>query len=231
MSSPPAGWYADPQNAAQLRYWDGVTWTEHRAPGQPAYAAPVPAVAPGVYAPLFPNVYDHVVDPAQVLSPEQRDRFRQHTLTSFPTWLAVVLHFLTIGLFTTIYHGLKLSKLPLVKENDFGAGKGIGFLFIPFFNIYWLFRFVLGITDRLNFQLRLRGQAPPISRGLALTACIVTLIPYVGLISWAILMPIVAGQWQSAANRLAAENEGRLWAAHPALQAPPPLPPLQPPPS
>jgi len=33
---PPAGWFADPQNPSQLRYWDGATWTEHTHPNPPA---------------------------------------------------------------------------------------------------------------------------------------------------------------------------------------------------
>lgn len=28
----PANWYPDPQDPAQLRYWDGTAWTEHRHP-------------------------------------------------------------------------------------------------------------------------------------------------------------------------------------------------------
>ncbi len=44
--SAPAGWYADPQNLAQGRYWDGTAWTELRhAPGQP-YPAPPALRAP-----------------------------------------------------------------------------------------------------------------------------------------------------------------------------------------
>ena len=27
---PPAAWYADPENPAGMRYWDGAQWTEHR---------------------------------------------------------------------------------------------------------------------------------------------------------------------------------------------------------
>ena len=42
-SSPPAGWYADPEREGQRRYWDGQTWTSDR------HAAPVaqpPVVTP-----------------------------------------------------------------------------------------------------------------------------------------------------------------------------------------
>lgn len=39
--NPPAGWYTDPTNPDQQRYWDGSTWTGHTAPG--ASAAPHPA--------------------------------------------------------------------------------------------------------------------------------------------------------------------------------------------
>lgn len=30
LSSPPANWYPDPGNYSQLRYWDGLQWTNHR---------------------------------------------------------------------------------------------------------------------------------------------------------------------------------------------------------
>jgi hypothetical protein len=41
MTTPPtpANWYPDPENPAGLRYWDGWSWTEHRAPA--------PGQAPG----------------------------------------------------------------------------------------------------------------------------------------------------------------------------------------
>ena len=32
MTDIPPGWYDDPENATQYRYWDGSTWSEHRAP-------------------------------------------------------------------------------------------------------------------------------------------------------------------------------------------------------
>jgi hypothetical protein len=48
MTTPPtpAGWYPDPEQAGQLRYYDGAAWTEHRSPIQPPVAPPTPPPAP-----------------------------------------------------------------------------------------------------------------------------------------------------------------------------------------
>lgn len=32
MSQTPAGWFPDPHDPSQFRYWDGTAWTDHRAP-------------------------------------------------------------------------------------------------------------------------------------------------------------------------------------------------------
>jgi len=219
VSSPSPGWYTDPDDPAQLRYWNGRSWTESRslaaevplaAPaGVPAQEAPVaPAVVPQP-APVPAwiltqrNIYEEAVDLDQVLTPDERKAYGQHTLNRFPTWLVVVLHFLTLGIFTFIYQGLKLSKLPLVRNNDFGAGKGIGYNFIPFYNYYWNFRFVNAINDRLNFQLRLRGDRKRSPRGLGIACNVLWVIPLYGfVVTWIVLMPIMSAYMQSATNRL-----------------------------
>ncbi len=36
--TPEAGWFVDPQDATQFRYWDGSAWTDHRSPRGPAAA-------------------------------------------------------------------------------------------------------------------------------------------------------------------------------------------------
>ncbi|GAA1143616.1 hypothetical protein GCM10009630_47480 [Kribbella jejuensis] len=41
MSSQAAGWYDDPEDPAQQRYWDGTAWTDHRRP-QPSPQSPPP---------------------------------------------------------------------------------------------------------------------------------------------------------------------------------------------
>ncbi len=36
--TPAAGWFVDPEDATQFRYWDGTAWTDHRSPRGPAAA-------------------------------------------------------------------------------------------------------------------------------------------------------------------------------------------------
>lgn len=61
MTTPPtpADWYPDPENPGGLRYWDGQSWTEHRAPApaaqspadeQATSAVSLPDEAANVYA-------------------------------------------------------------------------------------------------------------------------------------------------------------------------------------
>jgi uncharacterized membrane protein YhaH (DUF805 family) len=48
---PEAGWYDDPEDATQLRYWDGASWTQRRQPrGEaPPPPPPAPAVTAGAW--------------------------------------------------------------------------------------------------------------------------------------------------------------------------------------
>ncbi|MFJ4167949.1 DUF2510 domain-containing protein [Paenarthrobacter sp. NPDC089714] len=36
-STTPPGWYPDPSNPQQMRWWDGVQWTPHLAPAHPQF--------------------------------------------------------------------------------------------------------------------------------------------------------------------------------------------------
>ncbi len=73
-----AGWYADPTDAHQLRWWDGGQWTTHTqptpAPAPQPEAAPIPTLeplppvvttaTPGL-APVTPMLIDTVTAPAE----------------------------------------------------------------------------------------------------------------------------------------------------------------------
>ncbi len=153
------------------------------------------------------NVYAKSFD-INSIPDKQRENFEKHLIIMrFPVWLAVVLSIFTLNMFGTFYYGLKHSQLPRIKSDDFFGGKAIGYLFIPFFNFYWIFIFWLRLIDKINFQFKLRNQQAPIPKGLVLATVIISVIPYVGYISYFILFPIVIGITQSACNTLAADRD------------------------
>lgn len=162
---------------------------------------------PGGAQQNYYNIYEPNFD-IRNIHPNDQQRFRQHEIRSpFSVGLGIFLHFITFGIFTLIRAGLEFDKLPKIKEDDLGAGKAIGFMFIPFFNLYWIFVFWGQLTKRINFQFKLRGMSPPISPGLATAYCIIRLIPYVNVFAYLIFMPILYGTVQSACNTLANENQ------------------------
>ncbi len=65
-------------------------------------------------------------------------------------------------------------------------GKAIGFLFIPFFNLYWIFVAIGGLPSEWNRVMSSHpnlNQAPRLSSGLAIAAC---LVPF-------LFIPLMAG--------------------------------------
>lgn len=67
QSLPPAGWFADPQNPTQERWWDGTKWTEHRRNRE--VAPPPAAPAPPTYMP--PAAQPQAYTPAAYPAPAQ----------------------------------------------------------------------------------------------------------------------------------------------------------------
>lgn len=177
-------------------------------PGYPPPGAPMAGYGGGGLGMVDSAIYK-MPAPQSMIPPQQASAAMAHQLGSFPTAVVVLLHFLTLGIFTMIYMGLHHGKLPVVAHDDPSAGKAIGFLFIPFYNIYWNFIFWLRLCDRINFQYQMRGMAPSAPRGLALATIIVNMIPYVGfVVGYIIMMPILVGILQSKVNELAT-LEGR----------------------
>ena len=91
---PPPGWYTDPEQPANLRWWDGATWTAHRAPAwQPPMApwtGPVPAGAKPEVDYLLPTNRDGFAVTAGYLG---LFSFLPNPLTSIPAivcgWVAL----------------------------------------------------------------------------------------------------------------------------------------------
>ncbi|MBX3216057.1 MAG: DUF4328 domain-containing protein [Labilithrix sp.] len=60
-------------------------------------------------------------------------------------------------------------------------GQAVGYLFIPFYNLYWYFVCSAGLTTALNRALANYGSPKRASGGLAIAAAILQVIPYVNL--------------------------------------------------
>lgn len=157
-----------------------------------AISASVPSVVPLASRGLYRN--DRLA-----VTEAERVALGVHGLKHFPVWLAVLLHVLTFGIFSVLYYAGQGGRLPQVDAGDPSAQKGVGFFLIPYFNVYWLFAFPTRLADRLNLQLRLRGERPAISQALMVACAIssaIILVPFV----W--IFAVV--QVQQAINRIVA---------------------------
>lgn len=179
------------------------------------------------------NIYKNKFNNLATATKEEKEGFEKHEISStFPVWACIILHFITFGLFTLIYFGIKHGKLPKIDDDDPTTGRAIGFMFIPLYNIYWKIFFWLRMTDRINLQYKLRNKKMPINRvlvkitvllGLLVSilyiiqilsptfydkpTLIFGLIPsMLAMIQTFVLMPVVIGITQSASNRLAKDK-------------------------
>ena len=124
-------------------------------------------------------------------------------METFPVWLLVLLHYVTLGIFSIVWINLYHGKLPRTRTDDPTGGRAVGFLFIPFYSLYWVFFTHLRLCERLDGELVKYGLHPTQLKGLVLTLCIIHVIPYVGGVSYLILYPITAGLLQTRFNELA----------------------------
>jgi len=157
---------------------DAAPFPQPAAPfPQPQFGPAAFQGAPGAYQPSYGDeVYQDNFN-LQNVHPNTRAYWCSWRPETFSTAGAILLDIFTCSLFGLIYYGLKFSELPKASRNDFTAGKAIGFMFIPIFNLYWMFRFWLGLCDRINLQIRLRGRTDLLlSRALAKTVCILSVL-------------------------------------------------------
>lgn len=134
-----------------------------------------------------------------------------HTLEEFPVWAVILLHYATCGLFTMIKLMLMHGQMPQNRSDDPSAGKAIGFCFIPIFGpLYWQFFANARLCHRINEQRRLAGLPQDAPTGLAITSCVLMIIPYVNLlIGLPIVLPIYGAMVQAKVNELVREGRDR----------------------
>jgi hypothetical protein len=190
-----------PVSVEQMRQWiaegrvNSQTRVQEAGAGEWKTAAEFPELG---FAPVGGTAGGRALSPPPIPTPGS-----VHQLTSFPVAAVILLHYITCGIFSLIWLNLMHGKLPRVRSDDPSAGRAIGFCFIPFYNLYWIFFTYRRLCLRIDEQRNLYGLPPSNLSGMATTACIFQLIPYINaLIGYTIITPIFIGQMQSSVNQL-----------------------------
>jgi Tfp pilus assembly protein PilE len=106
-------------------------------------------------------------------------------------------------IFSAIYWLICLHKCWSIIQG-FGArttpGKAVGYLFIPFYNLYWAFVAYKGLADDANTFARKYGVGKEINAGLSMAIAITSIIPYLNIIIAPILANILIYQWANLYN-------------------------------
>ena len=88
----------------------------------------------------------------------------------------------TVFMFMLLYQLWKLIPAEIARTTP---GKAVGFSFIPFFNLYWVFVAYKGLGEDMNKTLRQRGIQYQVNEGLGLAICILLpcgFVPYIGIL-------------------------------------------------
>jgi len=120
---------------------------------------------------------------------------------------------LQFGIVMTVYPFVLLAKMWGSIQDGVTTvtpGKAIGFLFIPFFNLYWIFKAWGGFADEYNgFAARHRLNVIPVSSGVYITYAIFVLLGGIFILPIIavpfILIPLIAKTCDAVTNiRMAA---------------------------
>ncbi|HTQ39172.1 MAG TPA: DUF4234 domain-containing protein [Pirellulales bacterium] len=161
---------------------DRATWQNldpHLAAVMAADLAP-PPIAP----PPFTGLQQ--MGPADLLDPAQVEFLNPLTIRPFPVAALILLHFLTVGIFSFFWVTAVHGRLPKMKSDDPDGFKAVALCFIPFFNIYWFYVVYARLTQRVNafsIQHRLPAIIPtPFSYVMSTLIVVPILLAMTGLL-------------------------------------------------
>lgn len=175
-------------------------------PADPAEVTPTAAV-PAEPVPAEPAPADAVrllpyARPAGFDAPQ-----RWHTLPAMNPALAAVYHLITFGLFGLFHYQSLHDRLPKNRKDDPSAARAIGFMFIPLFDLWWMFFANLRLLERIDEQRRLAGLREWPLKALCVSMLVMLLIPYVNVFSLLIVHPVYIASLQASINELCRATE------------------------
>ncbi len=141
----------------------------------------------------------YVTGPA-TLTDGQRVLLGEHGLQAFPPWAAALLHVLTLGVSSLVLFGSMHGRLPRVAIDDPTTGRAIGLMFVPYFDMYWVFFAPLRLADRINLQFALRGDDRRVWKWPIALGASLSLLMYFIPVAWL----IAVYQTQKRVNELVA---------------------------
>ena len=155
---------------------DRVNWQpidEYLSECTAAANAPAP-LAP----PQFPGDAS-VSSPAQAGTREQQlARVGQHdVLRPLPLVALVLLHYLTLGVFSFFWITGLIGVLPKTRTNDPSSAKAIGLSFVPFYNLYWFFIVYPRLATRMNAVSAKYNLPQLVPVPLAYVVCLLIVVP------------------------------------------------------
>lgn len=170
------------------------------APMTPAYAPPPPGVMSYAQPPQPQPTYGYVAGPGPQVN-------------EFSTAGAVFLS-IFVPFFSLIFYGIVHGQLPRRRSDDPTTGKAIGFMFIPFFNIYWMCFFWVRLCTRINDEQMRVGQPPTAPRGLIIAmlwmmlGMFIPLLNILVMLALAVMSIVFIAQLQGSLNSLARATRG-----------------------
>ena len=81
---------------------------------------------------------------------------QQHKLTPFSVAGLLLLHYVTVGLFTLVHLNMMHDKLPRIRRTDPSGLTAVGLSFVPGVNLLWFFFTFRRLAVRINEQRRFR---------------------------------------------------------------------------
>ena len=110
QAQPPAGWYPDPQDATQQRYWDGTAWTGHTAAAGAASSAPVGDAAAGAAIPSSAAPAWSMPADAGMADPSGSGKKAWYKRKAFLIPVAIVVVLFVAGIIVALVQGTDHSK-------------------------------------------------------------------------------------------------------------------------
>lgn len=122
MTVPDAGWYIDPEDSTQMRWWSGASWTEHKAPNTQHVQAATPAVIDVQDPPYVPMANFHsstTMDTDRQLTHREKDRqVRRNNSLAYTGCVLSLVAFLFNPFAILSILGIVFSAVGLAKSHE-----------------------------------------------------------------------------------------------------------------